>query len=161
MLAAMSADPVAKERAKEHPEPRRALASDTPPRLNLNLGHHLKVLLVLNVLPLLGVLYLWWQWRAGRVTLRSMNEESKSTLIVVLLCGVAFAIIVWFVMPLARWLRDYPTWHLRRGPAWAWMIPTAGGWAAWILLSMAGILAATAAVLLAAIGFWQLFTHAT
>jgi hypothetical protein len=156
MLATMAADPVVKERT----EPRREVASDAPPRLKLNLGHHLKVLLVLNVLPILGVIYVWWQWRAGRVTLRSMNEESKTTLIVVLLSGVAFAVIVWFIMPVARWLRDYPTWHLRRGPAWAWIIPTCGGWLAWLTLSAAGMLAAAAAILVSGLGIWNLFVKA-
>ncbi len=136
------------------------VTSQGPPRLRLHLMHHLKVLAVLNVVPLIGGLYVWWQMRQGRVTLRSMSSESQSTLVVVVVSGVAFAVIMWFIMPVARWLRDYPTWHLRRGPAWAWVIPAAGGWAAWIILSLAGILAAAAAVLLAGIGLWNLFAKA-
>lgn len=156
MLVGMPPDQVSNERN----EPRRTAPSESPPRLRLHLGHHLKVLLVLNVLPLLGAAYVWWQWREGRVTLRSFSEESKTTLIVVLVCGVAFAVISWFVMPLARWLRDYPTWHLRRGPAWAWIIPTCGGWLAWLALTAAGMLAAAAAILVAGLGIWQLFAQA-
>ena len=112
--------------------------------------------MVLNVVPLIGGLYVWWQWRQGRVTMRSMSEESQSTLVVVVVSGLAFAVITWFIMPVARWLRDYPTWHLRQGPAWAWVIPAGGGWAAWIVLSLAGMLAAAAALLLAGIGIWNL-----
>ncbi len=134
--------------------------SDGPPRLRLHLGHHLKVLMMLNILPLVGGLYVWWQWRQGRVTWRAMSSESQSTLVVVVICGVAFAVIVWLVMPVARWLRDYPTWHLRRGPAWAWVIPAGGGWTAWLVLSLAGLLAAAAAVLLAGLGIWNLFARA-
>ena len=141
-------------------EARREAPGEHPPRLRLHLGHHLKVLLVLNVLPLLGGIWLWWQWREGRVTLRTISEESKSTLLVVLVAGVAFAVIAWLVMPVARWLRDYPTWHLRRGPAWAWIIPTCGGWLAWFALTTAGMLAAAAAILVAGLGIWHLFAQA-
>ena len=156
MLATMPADQVSKERN----ETRRATSSDGPPRLRLHVGHHLKVLMALNVLPLFGLAWLWWQWRAGHVTMRSMSEESKTTLIVVLVCGIAFAVISWFVMPVARWLRDYPLWHLRRGPAWAWFIPTCGGWLAWFALTSAGMIAAAAAILVAGLGLWHLFTQA-
>jgi len=156
MLTDMPANRVTKERD----ETRRAAPSDTPPRLRLHLGYHLKVLLVLNILPLLGAIWLWWQWRAGHVTMRSLSEESKTTLIVVLVSGVAFAVITWFIMPVARWLRDYPTWHLRRGPAWAWFIPACGGWLAWMALTTAGMLAAAAAILVAGLGLWNLFAKA-
>jgi hypothetical protein len=129
-----------------------------PPRLNLHLLHHLKVLMLLNLLPLAGGLWLWWQWRAGHVTLRTLSGESLATVLVVVVCGAAFAVIMWFVMPLARWLRDYPTWHLRRGPAWAWIIPACGGWLAWAALSIAGLLAAAAAILVVLLGFWYLIS---
>jgi len=156
MLTDMPVDQMPKERG----EPRRAAPSDTPPRLRLHLGHHLKVLVVLNILPLLGAIWLWWQWRNGQMTLRSLSEESKTTLIIVLIAGIAFALISWFVMPVARWLRDYPTWHLRRGPAWAWFIPTCGGWLAWFALTAAGMLAAAAAILVIILGVWNLFVQA-
>jgi hypothetical protein len=156
ILTRMPVDQVTKERG----ESRRATPSDGPPRLRLHLGHHLKVLLVLNVLPLLGAIWLWWQWREGHVTMRSLSEESKTTLIVVLVSGIAFAVISWFVMPVARWLRNYPLWHLRRGPVWAWIIPTCGGWLAWFALTLAGMLAAAAAILVAGLGIWHLFAGA-
>ena len=138
----------------------RRAPAETPPRLRLHLRHHLSLLLVLNILPITGALYVWWEWRAGRVTLRTMDEASRTTLVIVLLSGVAFAVIVWFIMPLARWLRDYPAWHLRRGPAWAWIIPTCSGWLAWAALTLAGALAAAAAVLVAGLGLWHLFKAA-
>ncbi len=145
-------------------EPRRGAkkiaASNGPPRLQLHLLHHFKVMMTLNILPLIGGLYLWWQWREGRVTMRSMSGESQSILIVVIVSGLAFAVIAWFIMPVARWLRDYPTWHFRHGPAWAWFIPTCGGWAAWIILSLAGILAAGLALVISAVGIWNLFAKA-
>jgi hypothetical protein len=136
---------------------RRPVTNDGPPRLRLHVMHHLKVLVLLNILPLLGCGYLWWQWSQGKLSMRSMTAESRTTLVVVLVCGVAFAVISWFVMPLARWLRDYPTWHFRRGPAWAWAIPTASGWLAWAALTMAGMLGAAAAILVAILGIWHLF----
>lgn len=152
MLAAMPADQVSKERN----EARRATASDGPPRLRLHVGHHLKVLMVLNVLPLFGVAWLWWQWRAGHVTLRSMSEESKTTLIVVLVCGITFAVIAWFVMPVARWLRDYPLWHVRHGASLLWWIPTALGAMAWCGLGLLGMVSALTALALLGTGIVRL-----
>jgi hypothetical protein len=43
---------------------------------------------------------------------------------------------------------------------WAWFIPTCGGWAAWIILSLAGILAAGLALVISAVGIWNLFAKA-
>lgn len=150
---------------KEVPkEPRRSAkkiaTSNGPPRLQLHLLHHFKVMMMLNILPVIGGLYLWWNWREGRVTMRSMSGESQSILIVVVVSGLAFAVIAWFVMPIARWLRDYPTWHFRHGLAWVWLIPTCGGWAAWSILSLAGILAAGLALFITGVGIWNLFAKA-
>jgi hypothetical protein len=131
--------------------------TDGPPRLRLHLMHHLKVLMLLNIVPLLGGLYLWWQWSQGKLSLSGMNEESRATMVVVLVCCVAFAVISWFVLPLARWLRDYPTWHIRRGPVWAWIIPTASGWLAWGVLSVVGIVGAAVSILICVIAIVHLF----
>lgn len=132
----------------------------SPPRLRLHLGYHLKLLLVLNLLPIIGGIWLAWQLHTGRATLREFSQESQTTLVIVVACGVVLALSSWFVMPVARWLRDYPTWHLRRGPAWAWIIPTCGGWLAWIALSTIGMLAAASAILVAGLGIWHLFVLA-
>ena len=151
---------VSKAQRREIKKSASSNGTNGPPRLQLHLLHHFKVMMLLNILPLIGGLYLWWNWRAGRVTMRSMSGESQSILIVVIVSGLAFAVIAWFIMPIARWLRDYPTWHLRHGPAWAWIIPTCGGWAAWIILNTAGILAAGLALLISAVGIWNLFAKA-
>lgn len=145
------------EPSQERREARRSTPAPTPPRLRFHLGHHLKVLLVLNILPILAGIWLWWNLHTGKATLREFSQESKTTLVIVLVAGAIFALTAWFVMPLARWLRDYPTWHLRRGPAWAWIIPTCGGWLAWIVLGTAGMLACAATLLMGGLGLWHLF----
>jgi hypothetical protein len=151
----------ATEPVSERSEGRRGAPAPTatpaPPRLRFHLGHHLKLLLVLNIFPLLAGIWMWWNLHTGKATLKEFSQESKTTLVIVLVAGVIFALTAWFVMPLARWLRDYPTWHLRRGPAWAWIIPTCSGWLAWLALSTAGMLACAATLMVAGLGLWHLF----
>lgn len=107
------------------------MRGETPPRLRLHVVHHLKLMLAFNVLPIVAGMWLTWQWHTGKMSLRVLSQEAKSSLIVVLATLVILAFNSWFFMPFARWLRDYAIWHLRRGPAWAWIIPTCGGWLAW------------------------------
>jgi hypothetical protein len=133
----------------------------TPPRLRLHLAHHLKMLAMLNIIPLLGGLYLWWQYSQGKITLRKpISEESWITLFVVLIAGALFAVSCWFVLPIARWLRDNPAWHFRHGNRALWALPALGGWLAWLTLSFAGLAVAAICLVEAGRGIWTLFVLA-
>lgn len=140
-----------KERAAE-------LTAPAAPQLRLHLGRHLKLLLILNVLPLLTGIYLWWQWRQGHLTLRKpISEDSWWTLVVVIVAGAVFAATCWLVMPVARWMRDYPAWGFAHGNRLWWSLPLIGGWLTWLTLSMTALIAVLACVVVAATGVMRLF----
>ena len=127
-----------------------------PPRLDLRLWRRAKMLVLLNCLPLLvgGVIALgWWQ---GRLTLRAGSGQSLVALGAMLGACVLFAVAMWVLLPIARWLRDYPLWHVRNGSALRWFVPTVLGTLAWIGLGMAGIAAALAALALLGSGVIRL-----
>ena len=114
------------------------------------------MLVLLNCLPLLvgGVIALgWWQ---GRLTLRAGSGQSLVALGAMLGACVLFAVAMWVLLPIARWLRDYPLWHVRNGSALRWFVPTVLGTLAWIGLGMAGIAAALAALALLGSGVIRL-----
>jgi hypothetical protein len=133
----------------------------SPPRLRFHILHHAKMLMMLNILPIMCTIYLWWQYRAGNVTFKTISEESRTTALVVVVAGISFAIVCWFIMPIANWLRDYPTWHLRRSNSLIWIIPTVGGWMLWIIIGIVGIMAGGAAIIITVMGIWRLFSLAS
>jgi hypothetical protein len=140
----------------------RPVAPPAAPQLRFHLARHLKLLLILNILPLLTGLYLWWQYRQGRISLRKpISEESWLTLVVVVAAGAVFAATCWLVMPLARWLRDYPTWGFTHGNRLLWSLPLVGGWLTWLMLSATALIAAIACVVVAATGVMRLFELAS
>ena len=123
-------------------------ASAGPPRLDLQLWRRAKLLLLLNVIPLLGgvaVAIGWWQ---GRLHFKDGSRQSLLALAVVLIACLAFALAIWLVLPIAGWLRAYPLWHLRHRSLVLWLIPTVLGTLVSIALTLAGALAALAALAL-------------
>ena len=136
----------------------KSAAPPAAPQLRFHLARHLKLLLILNILPLFTGLYLWWQWKQGRIALRKpISEESWLTLVVVIAAGAVFAVTCWLVMPLARWMRDYPTWGFTHGNRLLWSVPLVGGWLTWLTLSVTALIAAIACVVVAATGVMRLF----
>ncbi len=131
--------------------------ADSPPRLRFHVLKHAKMLLLLNIMPIGCSIYLYWQWRIGNITFKTVSEESRTTGIAVILAGISFAVVCWFMMPIANWLRDYPTWHLRRSSPYIWLAPTIGGWMLWVVIGIAGILAGAGAVFVCVLGIWRLF----
>ncbi len=132
----------------------------SPPRLRFHILYHFKMLLLLNIMPVACSIYLYWQYRAGNVTFKTISEESKTTAVAVVIAGISFAVVCWFIMPIANWLRDYPTWHLQKSRSLLWVFPTVGGWMLWTIIGICGILAGAAAVVIVALGIWRLFSLA-
>jgi hypothetical protein len=139
---------------------RKSVAESSPPRLRFHVFKHAKMLLLFNILPIICSIYLFWQWRVGHITFRTISEESRATGAAVIVAGVSFAVVCYFLMPIAYWLRDNPTWHLRRSGSPRWILPTICGWMLWTIIGIFGILAAGAAVVVCVIGIWRLFSLA-
>lgn len=127
-----------------------------PPRLDLQLWRRAKLLLLLNCLPLLGGVVVaigWWQ---GRLTIRPGSSASLTTLGILVGACLLFALAVWVVLPLARWLREYPLWRFRNGSGLVWILPAIAGTIAWIGIGLAGTVAALAALVLIGSGLVRL-----
>lgn len=150
-MASASTDPVVSSGSLDQREGRRERLRDFepagPPKLRLRLGNRLKVMLIANALPLVGALYLGWGYWRGEIGLA--EGVSASRLIMSLLMLVASCVILagtgWILMPLARWLRDYPLWHFRRKSRLLWAVPTVGGWSAYLFCVIGAIAALMAA----------------
>ena len=123
-------------------------SSAGPPRLDLQLWRRAKLLVLLNAIPLLGGLVVaigWWQ---GRLNFKDGSRQSLIALAVVLIACLAFAVAMWLVLPLARWLRAYPLWQCRHRSLVLWLIPAVLGTLVSFALALAGALAALAALAL-------------
>jgi uncharacterized membrane protein len=131
-----------------------------PPQLKFHVVRQLKLLLLLNILPLACSIYLYWHWRMGNLTFKPMSDESRSLLFAVIIAGASFAVLCWFIFPLINWLRDYPTWHMRHSHWWLWLVPTLAGWLLWTIIGLIGIIAGVTAVLYCVLGIWRLFVLA-
>jgi len=131
-------------------------ADSHPPRLKTQFWSGIKLMLLMNILPLMGVLWLAWGWYRGRVSFARMTSEHVVTIIAVVLFCVVIASSYWFVMPFARWLRDYPAWQMRHAGAVRWFIPAIAGFVCWLVL-LIGCVAATGALLFViATAVWRL-----
>ena len=101
---------------------------DPPPALarhacGLHLWQRLKLLLLLNSLPILATA--WLGWHASQGSLRLTVEAAPLIWLVVAVLGACAAILValWVVLPVARWLAAYPTWCFQNRQPLVWALP--------------------------------------
>lgn len=127
-----------------------------PPRLDLRLWQRAKMLLLLNGLPLMVVGFVAHGWWQGRYTFRAGSIQSLIAIGIVLGTCALFAVAMWVLLPLARWLRDYPLWHLRNSPSPRWLALAGLGTLAWIGLGLVGAVSALAALALLGSGVVRL-----
>ena len=134
----------------------RASGRSGPPVLALHLVQRLGMLAVLNIIPLCGGLWLWWQFSYGHAQFRKpMGQEWLWASGIVLIACAVIAATCWLVMPVARWLRDYRSWHFTHRSALLWAVPSVLGWSCWLGLYLCaavmvvGCLAAIAEALIA------------
>jgi hypothetical protein len=130
----------------------RSTAGGGPPRLDLQLWRRARLLLLLNCIPLLGglvVLLYWWQ---GKITFKPMSTSSMTTVAILIGACIIFAVAVWIVLPMARWLREYPLWHFRSGSRVLWLVPVIAGTVVWLALALVGVLASLGALVLIGVG---------
>lgn len=149
-MPVMPKDPVAKETP--------AGAHGKPPALNLRIGARLGMLAMFNIIPLIGGLWVWYQLGTGNATMRTpAGHEWLWISAIVLVACMIMALTSWMVMPIGRWLRDYPTWQFRNRSQLVWFVPAVAGWSAWLAIYLIGAATTLACVVVAGSGLWHLF----
>jgi hypothetical protein len=144
---------------RSRPEQGRAPAAmrGGPPTLALHLWHRVGVLAALNVIPLFGSLWLWWQFSYGHAQFRKpIGQEWLWACAVVVIGCLIIAASCWLVMPVARWLRDYPSWHFRHGAWPVWLLPAAAGWLGFLVLYLVAALTVMGSLVMIAAAFIHL-----
>ncbi len=153
-----------------HPDPAKPRTTATqspssasighPPRLELRIVRHIKILLLLNILPLAALAwvgYAWWQKKIEFNT-GQFSNRNWLTLAVILGSCVVIALAAWVILPIARWLRDYPRWHFAHSPT-TWFVPMLGGYCLWATLCGLGFLAIGGAGAVIVTGVYHLWSH--
>jgi hypothetical protein len=133
------------------------VGNEQPPKLQTKLWQGLKLLMLINLLPILGLAYLGMAWYNGKVALKA-DVTSKHVMTILFVLGGCMVIAVssWFVMPLARWIKAYPTWHFRKQSRIAWFLPMLAGHLGWALCCLIGAAATLASVAVILTGLWQM-----
>ena len=125
-----------------------------PPRLRLGLIKKFKALLIANVIPFIIIAYLIYGYKTGQIGLRDDVDygDVAVTLGALFLACVILGASSWVVLPIGKWLCDYPAWHMRNSSAAVWAIPWLLGYAIygviWILV-LACLITAVAVIILA------------
>lgn len=116
--------------------------NEQPPRLETKLWQGIKLLLLLNILPICGLAYVGLAYYQGKVALKAGVTGKQLVAIgaVVAACAV-IALSSWLIMPFARWLKAYPLWHFRKQSRIAWFLPMLGGQLGYLLCWLFGVAA--------------------
>jgi len=129
-----------------------------PPELRFHLARKLKLVLLANTIPLLILVWMAWAYSRGDIDFRSVGSEGLGTILLVSLFGcVVIGIGAWVVMPVGRWLRDYPLWYWRNSDVpLLWALPCLVGWAAWFGLWVVVGGASIGVLWIIGTGIWRL-----
>jgi hypothetical protein len=142
------------------PDPSSAPAGGSPPRLDIGLWRGLKFLLLVNIIPIIGLTWIAFAWDERGIHLRDTIDHAtaRTAAVIIAACGIV-ALSSWLVMPIARWLRDYPAWHFSNRSRILWFLPMVGGFAAWLILAAGGIAAVVFSLWVILSGFLRLAPH--
>lgn len=138
-------------------------SSNDPPRLRMQLGTRLKILLLGNCIPLAVLAWMGWRVARGDEWRLADGVDGRRlvlTLAALLISCIILAVSAWVLRPVGRWLRDYPDWCMRHRSAATWAIPAGLGWLAWFGLMVLAWSATLAAVVIIVTGLWELGTQA-
>jgi hypothetical protein len=129
-----------------------ALVPAGPPRLSLPLARNLGLMLLVNIIPISVMIWAF----AGAKDRPGLDPRMKRVALGIVCACLVVAVTAWLVLPIARWLRDYPRWcYLHRSP-WLWLLPTVAGFLAWMALATCAIAAVLAALVTIVSAFLQI-----
>ena len=117
-----------------------------PPRLRLHIVKRMKMLLLLNTIPIVVGIFLIFGYYNGMVHVVGF-EQGKHDLAAAVILGACLLIGVswWVIIPVAKWLYRYPRWYFRRESKVVWFLPFITGaciyGVTWIVCFLAGVVA--------------------
>lgn len=131
----------------------------SPPRLNLALWERLRFLVVVNIIPIIGLSYMFFTWDHGpRVRPTLDPQTTRFAIGIVVACGVVM-LSSWVLLPIARWLRDYPRWCYLHRSALLWFLPTVCGFFVWLAMALVGFAAVVASLVVIISAFVHLLNR--
>lgn len=128
-----------------------------PPRLQLHIFDRLKMLLMINIIPIIVGSFLAWNYYQGKIKLRLFEESHGFAALVVLASCFTVGISWWIIIPCAKWLRNYPRWYYRHQSKALWLLPYTCGSLVWCVLWVLCMLAAIIACVAMLAMFYSVF----
>ncbi len=123
-----------------------------PPELNIPLFKNMGILLLVNILPVAGFIYIGIMLRKGKFQLS--NPEVLPSLVIPVLFAGLLMLVFWVFLPTAKWMKDYAWWGFNNGNYIVWSLPVCLSFVFWlgvILISLvtAGLMIVSAVYSLA------------
>ncbi len=133
--------------------------SGSPPRLALGLWERLRFLVVVNIIPIVGLSCLFFTWDHGPKVRPTLDPKTTRFAIGIVAACVVVMFSSWVLLPIARWLRDYPRWcYLHRSPL-LWFLPTVLGFFVWVAMALVGFAAVVASLVVIISAFVHLLNR--
>ncbi len=117
-----------------------------PPRLRFHFMQRIQMLLLINTIPIIVGIGLVIGYYQGYVHVVGF-EEGRHGLAAAVILGacIILGLSWWIIIPVARWLHDYPRWFFRRESKLFWFLPYCSGaliyGLTWLVCMLAGIIA--------------------
>lgn len=111
-----------------------------PPRLDLKILKRLKILLLANLVPLVGLGVIFYLVFIGKLMIQGIAEDRLwGTVLVVLIAVVVCGSASWVLLPFSRWCCDCPKWYYVHQSRGLWFLPLVAGYLMRILLWIVSI----------------------
>lgn len=117
-----------------------------PPRLSLPIWRNLGLMAIVNILPIMGMMWAFLEWDDGPRLRRGSDPGILRVALGTLAACAAIAVAAWVVLPIATWLRDYPRWCFFHRSAILWFVPAVCGWVLWLALALVAFIAVFGAI---------------
>ncbi len=120
-----------------------------PPKLRFHFMQRIKMLLLINMIPIVVGVGLSIGYYQGMVHVVGFEEGKHGLAIAVILAAcIILGLSWWIIIPFARWAYMYPRWFFRHESKFIWFMPFCCGSIfyalCWILCMLAGIIACVA-----------------
>jgi hypothetical protein len=123
-----------------------AIVPAGPPRLTIPLWRNLGMMLLVNCIPIAAMVWAFVRWDGGPHLRQDLDRRLLAVTVGSLSACAVVAVAAWLVLPIARWLRDYPKWCFLHRSAALWFLPAVGGFLLWMVLAIAALVAVLASV---------------